>query len=32
MGFISGMRIKALDENKCVVSVPYKWLNKNPFK
>ena len=32
MGFISGMRIKALDEKKCVVSVPYKWLNKNPFK
>ena len=27
MGFISGMRIKALDEKKCVVSVPYKWLN-----
>ena len=32
MGFLSGMRIKKLDEDKCVVTVSYKWLNKNPFK
>ncbi|MBG16108.1 MAG: thioesterase [Crocinitomicaceae bacterium] len=32
MGFLSGMRIKKLDENSCHVQVPYKWLNKNPFK
>ena len=32
MGFLSGMRIKKLDEEKCVVTVSYKWLNKNPFK
>ena len=32
MGFISGMRIKKLNEDQCIVSVPYKWINKNPFK
>jgi hypothetical protein len=32
MGFLSGMRVTELDEIKCVVKVPFKWLNKNPFK
>ena len=32
MGFLSGMRIKKLDENQCIVTVPFKWINKNPFK
>ena len=32
MGFLSGMKIKKLDEDQCIVSVPFKWLNKNPFK
>ena len=32
MGFLSGMKIKKLDENSCQVQVPYKWLNKNPFR
>ncbi len=32
MGFLSGMKIKVLNEEKCVVTVPYKWINKNPFK
>lgn len=32
MGFLTGMRIKKLDEEQCVVSVPFKWINKNPFK
>ena len=32
MGYLSGMKIKELDEKKCFVEVPYKWLNKNPFK
>jgi hypothetical protein len=32
MGFLSGMKVKELTESKCVVSVPYKRLNKNPFK
>ena len=32
MGFLSGMKIKQLDDDKCVLTVPFKWLNKNPFK
>jgi hypothetical protein len=32
MGYLSGMKIKVLDEEACHVEVPYKWLNKNPFK
>ena len=32
MGFLSGMRIKKLNENQCIVTVPFKWINKNPFK
>lgn len=32
MGFLSGMRIKELNDEKCIVTVPYKWINKNPFK
>jgi len=32
MGFLSGMRIKKLNEDQCIVSVPFKWINKNPFK
>ena len=26
------MRIRSLNEEKCTVTVPYKWINKNPFK
>ncbi|MAE84635.1 MAG: thioesterase [Flammeovirgaceae bacterium] len=32
MGLVAGMRLRELDENKCVTSVPFKWLTKNPFK
>ena len=32
MGFLSGMRIKKLNKDQCIVSVPFKWINKNPFK
>lgn len=32
MGLIAGLRIRQLDENKTVVSVPFKYLNKNPFR
>ena len=32
MVFLSGIRIKKLDDEQCVVSVPFKWINKNPFK
>jgi Domain of unknown function (DUF4442) len=30
--FFSGVRLKHIDENKCFVTVPYKWFSKNPFK
>jgi uncharacterized protein DUF4442 len=30
--FFSGIRIREIDENSCVVTVPYKWLTKNPFR
>ena len=32
MGFLSGMKIKTIDDQKCILTVPFKWLNKNPFK
>jgi hypothetical protein len=32
MGFLSGMRVRELSEERCKVTVPFKWLNKNPFK
>ena len=30
--YFSGLRIKEADENKCIVTVPYKWFSQNPFK
>src|SRR5678816_3198218 len=30
--YFSGVRVKSLDENKCEVSVPYKWFTQNPFR
>ena len=30
--FFSGLRVKEVDENKCAVSVPYKWFTTNPFR
>ena len=32
MGFISGIRVKSLDDKQCEVTVPFNFLNKNPFK
>lgn len=31
MGFIAGLRIKEITPEKCTVTIPYKYLNKNPF-
>ncbi len=28
----SGVRVKSIDNNECVVSVKLNWFNKNPFK
>src|SRR5438552_11598205 len=30
--FFAGVRVKDMDENKCIVTVPYKWFTKNPFR
>jgi hypothetical protein len=30
--FFSGIRIKEIDEERSIVSVPYKWLTQNPFR
>ncbi|MCP4459744.1 MAG: DUF4442 domain-containing protein [Cytophagales bacterium] len=32
MGFLAGLRVRKVNENMTVVSVPFKWRNKNPFK
>ncbi|MCB9232408.1 MAG: DUF4442 domain-containing protein [Bacteroidia bacterium] len=32
MGFLCGMKIKELSDSTAKVTVPYKWLNKNPFR
>ncbi len=32
LGFFTGLRVLDLDKDKAVVSVPYKYLNKNPFR
>src|ERR1019366_655179 len=31
MGFIAGLKVKSCDENKCQITVPYRWMNQNPF-
>ena len=30
--FFSGLRVQAIDSSKAVVTVPYQWFSKNPFK
>ncbi len=30
--FFSGVKLREVDEEKCVTSVPYKWLTQNPFR
>ncbi|WP_436516057.1 hypothetical protein [Ekhidna sp. To15] len=32
MGWLSGLRVRELTSDKCTTSVPFKNLNKNPFK
>jgi hypothetical protein len=32
MGWIAGLKVESLSPEECVTSVPFKWLNKNPFK
>src|ERR1700681_135008 len=30
--FFSGLKVREIDETRCIVSVPYKWFSKNPFR
>ena len=30
--FFCGVRVRDIDEKRCVVTVPYKWFSQNPFK
>lgn len=30
--YFTGIRVKAIDEKSCVVSVKHRWVNQNPFK
>ena len=30
--FLCGVRVKAINEKQCVVSVKHRWINQNPFK
>lgn len=30
--YFAGVRIRDIDERKCVVSIPYKWFTQNPFR
>ena len=30
--FFTGLKIEEVSKEKCAVSVPYKWFNKNPFR
>jgi hypothetical protein len=32
VAFIAGIRIQSCNENSCSISVPFKWLNQNPFR
>ena len=30
--YFAGVRVREVDEKRCMVSVPYKWFSKNPFR
>ncbi len=30
--YFAGVRVRELDEEKCIVTVPYKWFSQNPFR
>ena len=30
--FFSGVKMRKINEEKCITSVPYKWLTQNPFR
>ena len=30
--YFAGVRVREIDEKRCMVTVPYKWLSQNPFR
>ncbi|MET0636488.1 MAG: DUF4442 domain-containing protein [Chitinophagaceae bacterium] len=30
--YFAGVRLRSIDERKCVVTVPFKWFSQNPFR
>ncbi len=30
--YFAGVRVKEMDEGRCVATVPYKWFTRNPFR
>jgi hypothetical protein len=30
--FFSGVRVRYIDQEKCIVSIPFTWFNQNPFR
>lgn len=30
--YFAGVRVREIDEKRCVATVPYKWLSQNPFR
>lgn len=32
MAWMAGIQVRTINEEECVVTVPYRWLNQNPFK
>ncbi|WP_299892140.1 DUF4442 domain-containing protein [uncultured Lacinutrix sp.] len=30
--FLTGVRVKSINENSCTVSVKHRWINQNPFR
>ena len=32
LGYLSGMRVKELTAQKCIVGIKHRWMNQNPFK
>ncbi len=32
MAFLAGVKVKTLNEDTCEITVPYCWLNQNPFR
>ena len=32
MGFMAGLKVKHIDLEQCQITVPYRWMNQNPFR